>query len=113
MTLGALNGSMGTLQPETGHQLVIPRTTNDLLPALRRVTVLALTAQLQTVSVILSSNPVASLTRLGSALDDSVDMALAALDRPVSAHQGEVRVVVGLDEVLWLILAGRDRLRAG
>ena len=97
MALGALNGSMGTLQPKTGHQLVIPRTSNDLLPALRRVTVLALTAQLQTVSVVLSSNPVACFTRLGSALYDSVDMALAALYRPVPAHQGEIRIVVGLD----------------
>jgi len=94
VTLSAFGGAMSTLQAKTCHHLVIPATTNDLLPALWRVTVLALAAQLQTVSVILSPNPVAGFTCLGSALYDSIDMALSAFHRSVPAHQGEIRIVV-------------------
>jgi hypothetical protein len=102
---GAFRGSMRALETEARGGLVIERATENLLPALRRVTLFAMAAQLQPVSVILPSDPVALLTFSRRALNDTVQVALATLDGAMPAHQGEIGIVVGLNEISRLFLA--------
>jgi hypothetical protein len=105
VTFGAFSGPMCTLEAKTRHRLVIPRPSDDSLPGLRCVAVFTMVAQLQPVSVILPSDPVALLTFQGCTLYDAVQVTLAAFDGAMPAHQGKVGVIVGLNEVARLLLA--------
>jgi hypothetical protein len=105
MTLHAIERSMRALESEPGDGLVIPSTGNERAPGLWSVAVTALGAKLELVRIILPPSPVARLTGARRSSQDPLDVAITALHGPVLPHQGKIRIVMGLNQILSSFLA--------
>jgi len=106
MALPAIERSMRALQPETGDGFVVPRPGDERAPSLRGMAVAALSAQSELVGIIVPASPVAGLAGLRGSFQDPLQMAIATLHGSVLPHQGEIRIVVGLHQILRTLLAG-------
>ena len=82
-----------------GLRLMIPPAADELLPAPRCVAVLAVNSELQPVSIVLPPRPVTLFTISRSTCYYPLEMAFAAFHCAVPSHQGEIAVVMSLDEV--------------
>jgi hypothetical protein len=86
VTVTAFGGTVSALEAKIRPQLVVPRPSHDPFPALWGVAFLAMIPELQTITVILSTDPVALFTRLRRPLENAVEMAITAIHGAMSSH---------------------------
>lgn len=106
MAVGAILDPVDTFEPESGDVSVIPLGRRNELPGLGCMTVPAVQAELEPITIVLAPLPVAGLAGLGCALKDPLEVALDAGNGPVFTDQGKIRFVVGFDRPLGNVLRG-------
>jgi hypothetical protein len=99
MTLQAVDRSVLAFQLEAALSLVTESAGKEPLPALGAVAVPAVGAQLQPEDVIRSPRPVAAFAPGRRPLHLSLEVALPAGDQTVFPGEGELRLIVLLEEV--------------
>ena len=97
VAFGTVQGLVDPLQMEPGYGKVVPLVRRHVLPGRRSVAVLAVGAELEPIAVILPPVPVAGFADRRRPLEDALDVAFGAGDRPVMADEGEIGPVMGLD----------------
>src|SRR5512138_1898182 len=106
----AVERLVDALEPVADVDLVAPECGVDLLPGLRRVAVRAARAETERIAVVLAADPMAVFAVLRRALEDQVEVALAAGHGPVLADEREVGAVMRLGRPVLIGARGLRRL---
>jgi hypothetical protein len=116
VALDTIESPVDTLQSITGSSGMIPLVRRDILPGECGVTICAMAAESELISVILTAFPMANLTSRRGSFEDVIQMAFAAGDSPVSSGEGEIGPVVGFNrpffDFLLLFLSQADPMSA-